>query len=122
MATHASPTHPPPSFMPDKWKIEDIKLGARMEATFWTNPISESDFRFRATHLDGKRAPKVVLCNDPRVRPGIPCLVQVKNIRKPQRSDRGAIEVDFVQQLHLKIEGVYLDALVSRKLQVLLES
>src|SRR4051794_14680297 len=93
-----------------------------MEATFWANAVKDSGFRFRATHLDGKRAPKVVLCDDPRVRPGIPCLVRIKAIRKPQRTDRGAIEVEFVKALQFKIEGVYLDPLVSKKLQVLLES
>ncbi len=108
--------------MPAKWKTEDIKIGATMEATFWANPVKESSFRYRATHLDGKRAPKVVLCDDPRVRPGVPCMVKVKDIRKPQRDDRGAIEVEFVQALEFKLEGVYLDPIVSKKLQVLLES
>ncbi len=108
--------------MSEKWKIEDIKLGATMEATFWANPVADSDFRYRATHLDGKRAPKVILCNDAGVRPGIPCMVQIKRIRKPKRDDRGAIEVAFVRLLDFKIEGVYLDPMVSRKLQILLES
>jgi MoxR-like ATPase len=105
-----------------KWALEEIKLDALMEATFWPNPVKDSGFRFRATHLDGRRAPKVVLCDDPRIRPGIPCQVRVKAIRKPHREDRGAIEVEFVQQHEFQIEGVYLDPLVARKLQVLLES
>ncbi len=108
--------------MPGKWKIEDIKIGTTMESTFWANPVAESEFRFRATHLDGKRAPKVVLSDDPRIRPGIPCLVQIKSVVKPKRTDRGAIEVQFVRLLDFKIEGVYLDPVVSRKLQILLES
>src|SRR5262249_31484996 len=41
---------------------------------------------------------------------------------KPDRTDRGAIEVEFVRAQEFKLEGVYLDPLVARKLQVLLES
>ena len=108
--------------MAGKWKIEEIAIGAVMEATFWANPIAESGFRFRATHLDGRRAPKVVLCDDPRVRPGVPCFVRVTAIRKPERTDHGAIEVDFVRAAAVRLEGVYLDPVVSRKLQILLES
>jgi MoxR-like ATPase len=105
-----------------KWGSDEIQVGALMEATFWPNPVKDSGFRFRATHLDGRRAPKVVLCDDPRIRPGSPCQVRVKNVRKPHRDDRGAIEVEFVAQQEFKIEGVYLDPLVAKKLQVLLES
>jgi MoxR-like ATPase len=108
--------------MPGKWTIEEIPVGAVMEATFWANPVAQSDFRYRATHLDGKRAPKVVLCDDPRIRAGVPCMVKVAAVRKPQRDDRGAIEVEFVRSLDFQLEGVYLDPIVSKKLQVLLES
>jgi len=108
--------------MVDKWKLEEIRVGDTMEATFWVNPVSESRFRYRATHLDGKRAPKIVLSDDPAIRPGIPCRVRIVAIRKPNRQDRGAIEVEFVGPTAFRLEGVYLDPLVSRKLQVLLES
>jgi MoxR-like ATPase len=108
--------------MPGKWETAEIKIGAVMEATFWANPVVESEFRFRATHLDGKRAPKVVLCSDARLRPGMCCLVKIRAVHKPERADRGFIEVDFVRAQDFKLEGVYLDPLVSRKLQVLLES
>ena len=108
--------------MATKWKIEDLKVGAVMEATFWANPVEESSFRFRATHLDGKKAPKVVLADDPRIHPGRPCQVKIVAVRKPARDDRGAIEVEFVSQGDFAIEGIYLDPVVSRKLQVLLES
>jgi MoxR-like ATPase len=108
--------------MPGKLEIEELVIGAVMEATFWANPVADSGFRFRATHLDGKRAPKVVLADDPRIRPGAPCLVRIKAVRKPDRSDRGAIEVEFVRAQDFKLEGVYLDPIVSKKLQVLLES
>jgi MoxR-like ATPase len=108
--------------MSDKWSIDDIAVGAIMEATFLVNPKKESGFRFRATHLDGKRAPKVVLCDDPRIRPGVPCQVRIKTIRKPLQEAFGSIEVEFVQGLNFRLEGVYLDPIVSKKLQVLLES
>jgi MoxR-like ATPase len=108
--------------MSGKWKAEEMAVGTVMETTFWVNPVADSEFRFRATHLDGKRAPKVVLSNDPQIRPGCPCMVKIVAIRKPQRSDRGAIEVKFVRMQDFKLEGVYLDPVVSRKLQILLES
>ena len=108
--------------MSTKWNLEDIAIGAVMESTFWANPVSDSGFRFRATHLDGRRAPKVVLTDDPRIRPGQPVLVRIKAISKPERDDRGTIEVEFVRAQEFKLEGVYLDPIVSKKLQVLLES
>src|SRR5262245_15481616 len=108
--------------MAKKWANEEIHIDAVMEATFWPNPVAGAGFRYRATHLDGRRAPKVVLCDDPRIPPGAPCLVKIKTIRKPQRDDRGAIEVEFVQTQNFRIEGVYLDPIVAKKLQVLLES
>lgn len=108
--------------MTGKWAVEDLQIGSLVETTFWVNPVSESEFRYRATHLDGKRAPKVVLSNDSRIRPGSPCLVRITAIRKPKRTDRGTIEVEFVRRVDFKIEGVYLDPIVSQKLQILLES
>jgi MoxR-like ATPase len=108
--------------MTAKWGNDEIVVGALMTATFWPNPVKGSGFRYRATHLDGRRAPKVVLCDDARIRAGMPSQVRIKAIRKPQREDRGAIEVEFVQMQPLAIEGVYLDPIVAKKLQVLLES
>lgn len=108
--------------MTGKLLIEDVTVGTTYETTFWPNPVSDSGFRFRATHLDGSRAPKVVLCDDPRVRPGTPCVVRITKVTKPNRTDRSTIEVEVVRQLDFKLEGVYLDPDVSRKLQILLES
>ena len=105
-----------------KLSIDDIKLEAVMEATFWANPVEGSKFRFRATHLDGKRAPKVVLADDARIQPGVPCLVRIKKVDKPERDDRGSIEVEWVRPAPFRIEGVWLDPIVSKKLQILLES
>ena len=108
--------------MSTKWKVEELNLGQVMEATFWTNPVAESGYRYRATHLDGRRAPKVILSDDPRIRPGVPCMVRLKGIEKQKRTDRGKIDVEFVQLLQFKLEGVWLDPVVSMKLQILLES
>src|SRR5262249_17509238 len=108
--------------MVKKWSPTELTLGAIMETTFWPNPVKGSGFRFRATHLDGRKAPKVVLCDDVRIRPGIPCQVRLKAIHKLNRDDRGYIEAEFVKQQEFKIEGVYLDPVIARKLQVLLES
>src|SRR4051812_13327054 len=108
--------------MAKKWTAAELTLGALMETTFWPNPVSGSGFRFRATHLDGRKAPKVVLCDDARIRPGLPCQVKLEAVHKLKRDDRGYIEVSFVKQQEFKIEGVYLDPIVSKKLQVLLES
>src|SRR5262245_52440442 len=107
--------------MAARWSTEDLHPGLEMEATFWPNLVQESKFRFKATHLDGLRAPKVVLCDDPRIHPGTPCQVKIVSIRKRKRQDRGAIEVEFVSQKEFQFEGVYLDPLVSKQLQVLLE-
>src|SRR5262245_24215109 len=108
--------------MTKRWSSGEIQVGALMTATFWPNPVRDAGFRFRATHLDGRKAPKVVLCDDGRIRAGHPCQVRVKAIHKIKREDRGYIEAEFVSQQEFKIEGVWLDPVVSKKLQVLLES
>lgn len=108
--------------MPTKWTVEELAPGRTVEAIFWPNPVTDSSFKLRATHLDGRRAPKVVLSNDDRITPGVPCLVRVVAIHKPEREDRGRIEVEFVARAPFRIEGMYLDPIVSKKLQVLLQS
>ena len=56
--------------MGDKLTLSDVTVGSVWEATFWVNPVESSRFRFRATHLGGKRAPKVVLTSDARITRG----------------------------------------------------
>ena len=107
--------------MSGKWNLDELTVGRTVEATFFPNPAESSSFRLRATHLDGRRAPKVVLTNDDRVVAGVPCVVKVVAIHKPERDDRGRIEVEFVGRAPFRIEGVWLDPIVSKKLQVLLE-
>jgi MoxR-like ATPase len=108
--------------MPAKWTLEELTPGRTVEATFFPNPAEDSAWKLRATHLDGRRAPKVILSNDERIVVGVPCLVRVVAVHKPERDDRGRIEVEFVSRAPFRIEGVYLDPIVSKKLQVLLES
>jgi nitric oxide reductase NorQ protein len=52
----------------------------------------------------------------------VPCIVRVLDVSKPDRDDRGRIEVEFVDRAPFKIEGMWLDPVVSKKLQVLLQS
>jgi MoxR-like ATPase len=108
--------------MPAKWTLEELTPGRTVEATFWPNPQTESAFKLRATHLDGRRAPKVILSNDDRIVAGVPCLVRVLEVHKPDRDDRGRIEVEYIGRAPFRIEGVWLDPVVAKKLQVLLES
>ena len=48
--------------------------------------------------------------------------MKIAKIRKPNRSDRGAIEVEYLAPLEFRLEGMYLDPIVAKKLQVALES
>ncbi len=105
-----------------KLSIEEVREGRTMEATFWLNPVDGEKYRFRATHLDGRRAPKVVLSDDARITPGTPCRVRVKKVHKKERKHRGWIEVEFIERVSFEPDGVYLDPVVSKKLQVCLES
>jgi MoxR-like ATPase len=105
-----------------KWTPEELAPGRTLETIFWPNSVEGSAFKWRATHLDGRRAPKVVLSNDERIVGGVPCLVKVLVVHKPERDDRGRIEVEFVGRAPFRLEGMYLDPVVSKKLQVLLQS
>jgi nitric oxide reductase NorQ protein len=108
--------------MAEKWSLDDIHETMTAETTFWVNPVEDSGYRYRATHLDGRRAPKVILSDDPKIRPGIPCVVRIKKLHKPKHQHHGFIEVEFVHALPFKLEGIYLDPVISKKLQILLES
>ena len=108
--------------MATRYTISDLPPGKLVETTFFTNPVGDSKFRFRATHLDGRKAPKVVLSDDPRIHPGVRTQVKIVKIHKPDRPDRGWIEVEYVRGRELALKGIWVDPMVSRKLQVLLES
>ncbi len=100
-----------------------LKNGSEFETTFYSNPKKDSPYRFRATSIDGKRAPKVILSNDPRIQPGQLCRVRVTSIRSPAKKERGHIEVEFLSQIRFRIDdSLYVDPILSKKLQALLES
>ena len=44
-----------------KMSLDEVKVDGIHETTLWVNPEEGSRYRLRATHLDGRRAPKVVL-------------------------------------------------------------
>ena len=100
-----------------------IKIGATFDAVFYANPKADSAFRWRATHIEGARAPKVVLCGDARIQAGQLTHVRVVSIKKPQSKDRGYIEVEFVHPVRFRLDdGIYIPPILSKKLQALLES
>jgi nitric oxide reductase NorQ protein len=105
-------------------RLEDkVRNGTVFETVFYTNPKDESPYRFRATHMDGQRAPKVILCNDSQIQPGRRCKVRITSIKKPGSSNRGHIEVEFVSQVTFQLDdSMYVDPVLSLKLQALLES
>ena len=101
---------------------EDLRNGLEFETTFYSNPKKESPFRFRATHMDGKRAPKVILCDDPRIQPGKLCSVRVASVEAGEqgpRPHRGRVPLpgDLPARRELLV-----DPILSKKLQALLES
>lgn len=104
-------------------KPGELKNGMTFETVFHANPKKESPFRFRATHIDGNRAPKVILGNDSRIQPGQLCKVRITSIKKPFSKDRGQIEVEFVSQVTFRLDDtLYVDPMLEKKLQALLES
>jgi len=101
----------------------NIEPGVTFETVFYSNPKKDSAFRFRATHADGKRAGKVILCNDRRIQTGKVCRVRVTSVKKPGTMERGYIEVEFLAQVNFKLDdSFYVDPLLAKKLQALLES
>ena len=102
---------------------KSVKIGLEFETTFYGNPKKDSPFRFRATHMDGKRAPKVILCDDSRIQPGQLCRVRVTSIKKPASKERGRIEVAFLSHVTFRLDdSLYVDPVLSKKLQAFLES
>jgi len=104
-------------------KAPSVRQGMVFETVFYSNPKKDSPYRFRATHINGKRAPKVILCDDPRIQPGQLCKVRVKSVKKPASKERGYIEVEFLSQVTFRLDdSLYVDPILAKKLQALLES
>ena len=78
--------------MAGKWNVDELDARPYRRGDLLAEPRRGArEFRFRATHLDGRRAPKVVLSSDDRASsPGVPCLVRIVAMHKPEREDRGA--------------------------------
>lgn len=100
-----------------------VKVGLEFETVFYANPKKESPFRFRATHIDGSRAPKVILCDDGRIQPGQLCRVRITSVKKPASKEHGHLEVEFLSQVTFRLDdSLYVDPMLAKKLQALLES
>jgi MoxR-like ATPase len=120
------PSKPAPS-RPEKragpGAADKLKNGWEFETIFYSNPKKPSAFRFRATHINGRRAPKVILCDDPRIQTGQLCRVRIVSVKKPAAKDRGQIEVEFLSQVSFRLDdSLYVEPMLAKKLQALLES
>ncbi|NOX53075.1 MAG: MoxR family ATPase [Planctomycetes bacterium] len=108
--------------MSNKAEAQPIQTGAIFETVFYPNPKKDSAFRFRATHIDGKRAPKAILSNDSRIQPGQLCRVRVISVKKPAAKERGYIEVEFLSQITFRLDdSLYVDPILAKKLQAVIE-
>jgi MoxR-like ATPase len=100
-----------------------VQPGHVFSTVFSPNPLRESNFRFRAVRMDNERAPKVILCNDSGIRPGIPCRARVKYVKKPAAKGRGYIVAEHLGAAPLaSADDFYIDPLVAAKVQTLLEA
>lgn len=70
--------------MPGTWQIEELKVGAVMEAGARRRSSPAT------THAFG---------------PACRCLVRIASVTKPDRDDRGTIELEFVRAEDFKLEG-----------------
>lgn len=100
-----------------KWGVDELALGTRAEATFEPNG-SNPKYPVKTNHLNGRRSPKLVLSADARIEAGVPCEVEVVELRSPRAPANGAVIVEFVRPAGFHIPGVYLDPAVTRLLMV----
>src|SRR5690242_14945716 len=101
----------------------NLKNGLEFETIFSANPKSESPYRWRATHINGQRATKVILSNDTRIQPDQLCRVRITSIKRPASKEHGHIEVEFLSQIAFRLDDqLYVEPLLAKKLQALLES
>lgn len=100
-----------------------LKNGLEFETIFSANPKPESPFRWRATRINGRRATKVILSSDARIQPGQLCRVRITSIKKPASKEHGHLEVEFLSQVTFRLDDqLYVEPLLAKKLQALLES
>ena len=104
-------------------KAVGLKVGQVFETTFQANRKDENPFRYRATHMNGKRAPKVILCDDGRIRCGQLLRVKVEKVVSPASKTRGHIEVSYVGDVSFQLgEDFFIHSALAKTLQALLES
>ncbi len=100
-----------------------VRAGARFTTVFYLNGREESPFAFRATHMDGRRAPKVILSSDPQIEPGVNFDVRVVAVKKPRAKDRGYIEVEVVKRVTFDLDDtLYVPRVLRLKLEAFLEA
>jgi len=93
------------------------------DTIFYNNPKKESKFRYRATHINGRRSTKAIFCNASPLPLGKLCRVRIKSIKKPASEGRGYIEVEFLSQQKMQLDdSLYVDPMIQKKLQAMIES
>jgi Cdc6-like AAA superfamily ATPase len=108
---------------PQKAKPKLTSVGQVFETTFHANRKGENPLRFRATHINGKRAPKVILSDDPKIQCGQLCRVKVVKVVNPASKTRGHIEVEYAGAVSFKLdEEFFINSFLLKTLQALLES
>ena len=99
-----------------------LKKGSVFRTVFHINPRSGSQHGFRATHANGQRAEKVILC-DADIEPGVTYEVRVRSILRPKADNRGAILVEPLRALTFDLgEDIYVPEILGMKLEALLAS
>ena len=98
--------------------------GDIVETVFWRNEGELEDrFPYRATHVNGVRSGKVLLCADQDVVPGRPARARVVRVKRPQSPGRGFYEVKHLGPVEFALDpDIYVDEHLARSLQVLLEA
>ena len=100
------------------------RTGRIFETVFWRNQGEQKKtFPFRATHINGVKSDKVILCKDSSLPAGRTVRVKVTRVKRPQSKGRGLIEVQYLGPVAFVIDpDIYLDKSIAKKLQVLLEA
>ena len=102
----------------------ELQEGLAFETTFWRNEGAQKDaFPFRATHINGKRSPKVILCSGKAILLGKPVRVKVVRVTRLNSAGRGFAEVEYLGPVEFRLDpDIYVDKMLAKKLQVLLEA
>jgi len=101
-----------------------LQPGDVVETVFWRNDGQRREqFPFRATHINGVRITKILLCADPTIQAGNPSRAKVTRITRPKSDARGVIEVEYLGPIDFELDpDIYVDKSIGRRLQILLEA